>query len=681
MAVGFGSVWVTSQATGSVTRIDLRSRAVVATRETGSGAGAVAVGHGGVWVANSLDGTVTRVDPAGNAVAATIPVGDGPNGVAVTPDAVWASNELGGTLTKIDALRNVPAATVTTGNRPEGIVTASGSLFVAVRASGAGHRGGTLTVLLPGADVVSLDPALANDPETGQLVVLTNDGLTGFRKVGGRAGLQLVPDLAVSLPAATDGGRSYTFQLRPDIHYSTGALVRPEDFRWAFERSLRLVGSWWELNVIGARSCAAAPDEPCDLSRGIETAVGSNTLTFHLTAPDPDFLYRLAQTPAYAVPVGTPLHPQGFVAATGPYRVASFDPETGARLVRNPQFREWSAAAQPNGFPDTIVERFQGSPDEHVTAVLGGSADLAIDLSVAKPSTTVLAAARRQHPSQLEQSPWITTWLLAMNTHAPPFDDVRVRRALNFAVDRNRLRNLTLGQDLGSLTCQVLPPQLDGYRRSCPYTAEPSASGIWTGPDVKRARRLVRASGTAGQTVTFWIPRWIHFGAAAGKYVVSVLDSLGYDAHFRFAADPYASEDRLHVQVGFFGWGPDFATPSGFIPPGFSCSSYNRVNSLNENVAEFCDPAIDREIARAQALQTSDQQASSRLWTKIDRDLTEQAPWVPYANGVVVEVKSARVRNYQYSPQWGTLLDQLGEVKPSPARSRRVVRSALDASA
>jgi peptide/nickel transport system substrate-binding protein len=77
------------------------------------------------------------------------------------------------------------------------------------------------------------------------------------------------------------------------------------------------------------------------------------------------------------------------------------------------------------------------------------------------------------------------------------------------------------------------------------------------------------------------------------------------------------------------------------------------------NFSEFCDPAIDREIARAQALQTTDPDAASRLWAKVDRDVTEKAPIVAYANAVVLEVKSARVRNYQYNPQWGTLLNQL----------------------
>ena len=185
-------------------------------------------------------------------------------------------------------------------------------------------------------------------------------------------------------------------------------------------------------------------------------------------------------------------------------------------------------------------------------------------------------------------NPSLGTYFLVLNTRVAPFDDVRVRQALNFAVDRARLRDLTVGQRLGQVTCQVLPPDFDGYRPYCPYTAEPSASGAWSAPNLARAQRLVRSSGTAGQTVTVWIPDWTPFDADAGRYVVSVLDSLGYKARFRSRfrirvgsrfrslTDPYPVEDKLHLQAGFAGWVPDFAAPSGFFVPTLTCGAYTR---------------------------------------------------------------------------------------------------------
>lgn len=653
VAVGFGSVWVTSESAGTVSRVDPGAHAVVESLAIGSAAGAIAVGAGSVWVADDLDGTVSRIDPATNRIRATIPVGADPNDVAVSHAAIWVSNESSGTVVRIDPARNAVVQSLRTTSRPEGVAVAGRWVLAALRTSGATHRGGSLSILTPGDGYTSLDPSAPSIPS--DVLTLTNDGLTGFRRVGGTAGTQLVPDLAVSLPSPTNGGRNYTFRLRPGIRYSNGAVVRPQDVRRAIERSVVLnsVQGAYYAGIVGARRCVADPRRPCDLSRGIVTDPEAGTITFHLEAPDPSFLYALALPAAFAVPAGTPLHIRGWLPATGPYRVTAFTKERRVRLERNPYFREWSAAAQPNGFPNRLTWTFQASPD--VAAVLHGRADIA---DIARPSPAALARLRLEHGGQLQLSPWDVTWFLVLNTRRAPFDDVRVRRALNYAVDRRRLLDLTLGHGLGTVTCQILPPNLDGYRRFCPYTAHPGPAATWAAPDLRRARALVQASGTTGQRITVWIPRWTGFGAAAGRYVASVLDRLGYHARYRFSPDPYPQVNQRGFQVGFYGWLSDFATAAGFIPSGLSCAAYTPTPQ-NLNIAEFCDPAIDRKIAHAESLQTTDPATAARAWTAVDRDLTNAAPWVPFANGVVVSVTAKRVGDYQFNPQLGTLFDQL----------------------
>jgi YVTN family beta-propeller protein len=658
VAIGFGSVWVTSQASGNVTRIDERTGEVIQPIEAGSGADAVAAGPDSVWVANELDSTVTRIDPVSDAVRATIPVGDGPNGIAVAGRDVWVSNGLAGSLSRIDPVRNVTVQSIRTGNQPEGVALDGGTLYAAVRASGVGHRGGTLTVLTQGGNTPTLDPAIVGingDVEQGQLLSLTSDGLLGYRKVGGSAGTSLVPDLAVSIPPSTSGGLTYTFRVRRGIRYSNGALLRPQDFRAGLERAVMLAGQQaGYAHLVGVKQCLAAPKRPCDLSKGIVADDAAGTVTFHLTSADPNFLYSLVGASAFPVPSGTPLREESDLPGTGPYRVARFDPRHEIRLVRNRWFREWSRAAQPSGNPDVIVERFGGTADARVRSVLRGTADLAT--GDVPPSPPLLQSLRTQHLSELKQNPWVSTWFIALNTRVPPFDNLDARRAFNFAIDRQHLRDLTLGQGVGQLSCQILPPDFQGYAPYCPYTVAANAAGKWTAPDLGRARQLVSRSGTKGDKVIFWIPPWIHFDAASGRYVVSVLDSLGYRAQFRLPkTDPYADEDRLGLQTGFYAWGPSFAAPAGFIPPGLGCAATYQ----DGNVAQFCDPAIDREMTRAQALQTVDPVTANQLWARIDRQLTDQSPWVSFANGVVLEVVSTRVGNYQYNPSWGTLLDQL----------------------
>jgi YVTN family beta-propeller protein len=653
VAIGFGSVWVTSQGAGTVTRIDERTGALVQPIQSGGGADAVTTGLGSVWVANDLEGTVTRIDPATNTVTAVIHVGEGPNAVAVADGSVWVSNELDGTLSRIDPARNVAAPALTTGNRPEGIVPADGRLFVAVRASGTGHRGGTLTVLEDGRDVPTLDPAIAGDAHQTALILITSDGLVAYRRVGGIPGGKLVSDLAVSLPLPTDAGRTYSFRLRPGIRYSTGALLRPEDFRRGLERTLSVGAGTGALatpalgEIVGGQRCLAEPHRPCDLSRGVVADRTADTVTIHLTRADPTFLYQLPWIGTFPVPPGTPMRPTPFVPGTGPYRIASFDTR-GAKLVRNRFFHEWSRAAQPDGNPDVIRVRFGGTADSRISAVLRGRADLASWGSV--PSQPTLESLRTRQLGRLRITPWYDTWFLALNTKAAPFDNVLARRALNFAIDRMHLRDLTLGQGLGQVTCQVLPPDLDGYSPYCPYTVAPNSSGTWTAPDLARARALVRRSGTTGKQVTVWIPHYIGFSAAPGRYVVSVLDSLGYHARLRIGRQRPSSE-----RVGFWVWTPNFASAAGFIPSALGCDV-----SLDEgNESRFCDPAIDREMARAQSLARSDPVQANTLWTRIDHELTDEGPWVPYANRLFLEVVSKRVGNYQWHPQWSTLLDQL----------------------
>ena len=544
IAVGEGAVWVTSESDGSLSRIDPRARIVTQPINVGRGAGAVAVGPGAVWVANSVDGTVTRVDPATNAVSATITVGDGPSGIAVSPDGktVWVSNEIAGTLSQIDPVQNRLVRTVTTGNRPEDVAMTGNTMYVAVRTSGLAHRGGTLTILAAGT-FDSIDPAVAYDPSylSWSAMILTNDGLVTFKRVGGSDGTRLVPDLATTIPTPTDGGKTYTFQVRRGIHYSNGALVQPADFRRAIERSVAdnaidgLGSGFYFSSIAGYGQCLKTPRR-CDLSKGIVTDSASNTVTFHLAAPDPDFLQQLALPASYAVPAGTPLKARLPLPATGPYMIASYDAKRGLRLVRNPHFHEWYAAAQPDGYPDEIVWRFNVLPSAQRRAVEQGKADLANDAGSADqgiyPPPALLTAMQTRYASQLHLDQLIATYYVFLNTRLPPFNNLKVRQAVNYAVDRDRMVTLRGGPDLARPSCQVLPPNINGYQRYCPYTTEQSSDGSYAGPDLAKARRLVAESGTSGQEVTVAGPAGI-FQPHGGEYFVSVLRSLGYRARFK----------------------------------------------------------------------------------------------------------------------------------------------------
>jgi YVTN family beta-propeller protein len=665
VAAGYGALWVSDERYGRVLRVDPQTDQVTEPISVGTGPTAITVGFGSVWVANSLDGTVSRIDPQTNQVTATITVGNGPDAIAAGAGGVWVANEFGHNVALINPATDTITRTVAVGNDPRGLAIAGGLLWVSAVDSGASHRGGTLTVL-QNARLRAFDP---NGSCCGlaafYLLPITNDGLTAFDRVGGSDGAQVVPDLARSLPAAADSGLTYTFRLRPGIRYSNGQLVRPEDFRRAIVRDFA-VGDPDFQNILGGAACLAHHAR-CDLSRGIVTDDSAGTVTFHLVAPDPEFLDKLAIDPV-AVPAGTPDRPIGLHAlpATGPYELASHTPNEDI-FVRNPYFREWSHAAQPSGYPDRIVLRTGASVEANVTAVEQGGADYTID----PPPPDRLGEIQTRFASQLHVNPNDVTIQMLLNTRVAPFNDVGVRRALNYAVDRAKLVQL-LGQD-SRPTCQMFPPYIPGYRRYCPYTLHPNAAGTWSAPDLATAERLIAASHTRGTPITIWSqPGYLTDFTTTARYLASLLDRLGYPTRIRtFSAAQFAwglfADPRTKAQAFLNVATPAWPSASQFLGPNASGAAGNTsCQSLGANwqsgygnPTEFCDPQFDATVRSALAADAANSPTATALWAKADRQFTWQAPVLDFVTPSITDFVSSRVGDYQYNAQTGILIDQL----------------------
>jgi len=662
MAAGDRGIWVTSPDTGQLLLVDPHANRVSRAFQVGGSPGWVAVGAGSVWVSDP-SGAVARVDPVTGRVR-EIRTGGSPTGITYAAGAVWVADSLGGSVLRIDP-RTGSVRSIHIGNQPTVLASAGGAVLVTVLPSPASHRGGTLTLIaqLSPHDQTT-DPAAAGQLPIWQMLSVTNDGLVGYRRTGEPAGDTLVPDLATALPAPVDGGRTYTFRLRPGIRYSNGTLVKPEDFRHAIERDFAVNAgqAGYYTGIIGATQCERTPAR-CDLARGIVTDDQTETVTFHLTTPDPEFLYKLAFPFADAIPPGTPDHQVGptQLPATGPYMTQSFVPLHRWVLVRNPRFHPWSSQAQPDGYPSRIILRLDMPPGPAVNAVEQNRADVLLS----PPPARIYQLATR-YASQLHSGPLGATIGLVLNTRVWPFDVLGARQALNFAIDRATLVQMIGGPLMAQPTCQILPPALPGYQPYCPYTINPSPSGGWTAPDLGKAEQLVRASGTRGAKVTVVTGA---FGTqipvqATGRYLVSVLDRLGYRASLRVIPDPNAYVQRLYdsrqrAQIGWFSWYQDYPAPSDFISPLLTCQSFIPDNPGNLNAAEFCNQRIDTHVEQALALQPHAPSTAGALWARIDQEIADQAPWVPVYNPRSLVMLSARVGNYQFDPYFSVLIDQL----------------------
>src|ERR1035437_8703950 len=365
IALAGGAIWVAGYNNATVEKLDPTSGRTLARVHVGDGPAALAFTAGSLWVANSLDATVSRIDPTTRAVTATIPVGSGPTALAAAGGSLWVANQYSADVSRINPRRAPVAVNVEVDGSPTSLTPSTGRLWVGVAANSGSHRGGTLVIdglaLASSGPVahMSMDPAFYSFANNPQFTGLEYDSLVNFQQSPGAAGLRLVPDLALSIPTPADGATTYVFRLRPGIDYSTGQPLRAGDFRRAIERlfSVGSPGSSLYSGIVGAAVCARRPRR-CALSQGIATDDAVGTVTFHLAAPDPDFLFKLTEF-AYSAPVppGTPDNEtgSGTVPGTGPYKIVAVSP-TEIRFVRNPFFHEWSHAAQPTGNPNSIVK-------------------------------------------------------------------------------------------------------------------------------------------------------------------------------------------------------------------------------------------------------------------------------------------------------------------------------------
>lgn len=477
----------------------------------------------------------------------------------------------------------------------------------------------------------ALDPQLSYTTEGWSAMYDTYIPLLTYRHASGRDGSEIVPGLARSMPKVTNGGMTYTLFLRPGLRYSNGAPVRASDFRFAVERLFELNsgGSPFYAVIAGAERFRRTGK---GVIGGIATNDRSGKIVIHLIRPQSTFLDLLAVPFAAPVPADTPAlsQTQSPPPATGPYAIADVEPGVGWSYERNPEWEAHNGPSMPQlpgGHVDRIDIQVIGSGRDQVKQVEQGNQDLLLGQP---PAAQLRGLRRRYGGTQFRAQTTLSTYYFWMNTAKPPFDDLRVRRAVNLAVDRNALSGIYGGGI--APTQQILPPDMPGYRRFALYPH-----------NMAKARRLIAAADPADRDITVWTDTEPG-DRDASAYYRRQLQRLGFHAHLKtLGAIAYftaiGSARTPDLDTGWGNWFADYAHPDDFFDPLLSGSSILRFN--NGNFARADVPALSAKIAAlARARMGATQE---REYAALDRSYMKLAPWVPYGTGTWSTLVSSRV--------------------------------------
>jgi len=483
--------------------------------------------------------------------------------------------------------------------------------------SSSGKEGGTLRVSyasFPGY----LDPALGYDTESYTAMYNTYIPLLTYAHADGEAGSKVIPGLAKALPEISDDGRTYTLFLRKGLKYSDGTPVRASDFPFTVERMFKVNsgGSPFYTDIVGAEEFAETKQGGIP---GIEADDKSGKIVIHLSKPRGTLTNELGLLFVALLPQGTPARDLTATPppATGPYEIVKSEPGRGFEYERNPQWLKNNAKLLPqlpSGHVDKIDVTVVRNPSTQVNDIEQGRYDW---MENPPPADRYAEVKSKFEGTQFRVEPQINTYYFWMNTTRAPFDDVKVRQAVNYAIDPAALERIYAGTLVAGQ--QILPPGMPGHKRFELYPH-----------DMAKAKQMIAEANPSDREITVWTDTESP-NDEAGEYYEGVLDELGFDTTLKIVnPDNYftlmgnlSTPDR---DTGWVNWFEDYPHPNDFFQPLLAAESIQPTN--NTNWSELDDPALNAKIQQLGREQLGPKQEAE--YAKLDREFMEQAPWAPY---------------------------------------------------
>ena len=509
-------------------------------------------------------------------------------------------------------------------------------------AAGAGaaaeaRTGGTLTIVSR-SDFDYADTGLAYFSHSWNMMAATNLTLTYYPHVEGAAGGRLT-GMAAPLPRVSNGGKTYTFNIKRGFKFNTGGNVTAANFKRAFDRG---------------RNTAMQSPASSFMDDVASYRANGQVFTVTLKKVAPDFLARMSMMFFAAVPADLPFTAEGVsapVVSAGPYYLREWNKGKSALAVRNPNWKNNQEPFKSLGFKNYVDQyRWIVGPDPATQRLMceRGEADIC-SFPPAQAKELSEKYGINKPNGQFFVKNQTTLWYLAMNTSRGIFQaNTKLRQAVANAIDR-RFMVAQHGYLAGKRTDQFLPYPMPGFKEFNLYSVK--------GPNYAKARPLAQGNTRDGKAVMYT------FNTAQGPPIAQSvqfnLKQIGIDVEIKLF-DRVVQHEKTATRGEPFdltleGWGMDYPDPSNFINVLLDGRRIQADN--NVNASYFNNATYNRRMDQAYALSG---QARLNAYGLLDRDIMrDQAPVAPYISTNARILTSTKVGCFGYTSIQGSLLTQL----------------------
>jgi len=490
--------------------------------------------------------------------------------------------------------------------------------------SSASQGGGQGTLNLADTGPVTLDPALAAESTSASYIVQIFSGLTRFD-----SNLQVIPDIAQNWDKSADG-MTFTFHLRNGVKFQNGKAVTASDFKYSWERALNpdtgsLTAGTYLNDIVGASEMLSGHATQLN---GVKI-IDDYTLQVNITSPIPYFLDKMAYPTSFVVDKTNVesgstwwQHPNG----TGPFKLLLWQQDRRLVLGRNPTYYGGKAKLNQVSF-----QLYNGDPMQLYQA---GTIDATYVSSAYIPLVT---DPNNQYSKELSIYPELSFYYIEFNTSEPPFDDVNIRQAFSYAVDKEKVINLST-ENVVTPAYGILPPDMPGYNSDL--------SGLHFDPD--KAKSLIAASkyGSVANLppIVFTTSGWGgNISGLLGGVIEEWRKNLGVEVTVRQIEPDNFSYYINQEKNSMFdtGWVADYPDPQDFLDILFHTGAQN-------NMGDYSNPVLDSLLEQASTAQ--DNSSRLQLYQQAEQTVIKDAAVLPLYFSKNYVLTKPNVKGYMVSP-------------------------------